>query len=194
MDQPAMSPRMHRILDAGVTVVAHEGLRGLTHRAVDREAGLPEGSCSAYLRTRLALLTALTQYVAARFAADVRALSERLDGHGGPEVAARETAAMFRSWLDHPELLQTRLELSLEGHRQPELAEVSAAWGHELVTIVEGILTRAGHAHAADRADTLTAAMDGVLVRAMREPPERRTAFLERSLDLLLTSLVDARD
>jgi hypothetical protein len=31
-------------------------------------------------------------------------------------------------------------------------------------------------------------------VRAMREPPERRTAFLGRSLDLLLTSLVDARD
>ena len=72
---------------------------------------------------------------------------------------------MFRSWLEHPELLQTRLELSLEGQRQPEIAEVSAAWGRELVTIVEDILRRAGHAHATDRADTLTAAMDGVLAR-----------------------------
>jgi DNA-binding transcriptional regulator YbjK len=194
MDQPPPSPRMLALLDAGVTVVAHQGLRGLTHRAVDREAGLPEGSCSAYLRTRLALLTALTEYVAARFAADVRNLAGRLDGHHETEVAARETAAMFRSWLEHPELLQTRLELSLEGQRQPEIARVSAAWGRELVTIVEGILDRAGDEHAADRADTLTAAMDGVLVRALREPPQRRTAFLERSLDLLISSLVDARD
>ena len=41
-----------------------QGLRGLTHRAVDRRAGLPEGSCSAYLRTRRALQGALTEHVA----------------------------------------------------------------------------------------------------------------------------------
>ena len=56
----AFSPRQEQLLSAGVRVVAHSGLRGLTHRAVDAEAGLPQGSCSAYMRTRLALLTRLT--------------------------------------------------------------------------------------------------------------------------------------
>ena len=53
MTKASLSPRRRRILDAATVVVADHGLRGLTHRAVDREAGLPEGSCSAYFRTRL---------------------------------------------------------------------------------------------------------------------------------------------
>ena len=65
-DAPARSARMELLLDAAVRVVAENGLRGLTHRAVDREAGLPEGSCSAYLRTREALVLAVTEYVAER--------------------------------------------------------------------------------------------------------------------------------
>ena len=51
------------------------GLRGLTHRAVDREAGLPEGSCSAYLRTRQALVLALTEYVAEGLTGDCEHLA-----------------------------------------------------------------------------------------------------------------------
>ena len=51
------STRERVLLAAAVRVLATGGLRGLTHRAVDSEAGLPQGSCSAYMRTRLALLT-----------------------------------------------------------------------------------------------------------------------------------------
>src|SRR5690349_2893472 len=43
------------ITDAAIQLVAEQGMRGLTHRAVDRRAGLPEGSTSAYFRTRKAL-------------------------------------------------------------------------------------------------------------------------------------------
>ena len=42
------SPRRRQLLDAALHVIADEGLRGLTHRAVDRRAGLPEGTCSAF--------------------------------------------------------------------------------------------------------------------------------------------------
>ena len=51
-EPPTLSPRRRQLLEAALHVIADEGLRGLTHRAVDRRAGLPEGSCSAYLRTR----------------------------------------------------------------------------------------------------------------------------------------------
>jgi DNA-binding transcriptional regulator YbjK len=187
----ATTPRMQRLLDAGVEVVATQGLGGLTHRAVDRHAGLPEGSCSAYLRTRLALLTALTDYVASRFADDVRALTGCIvERQGEVDYAVEETVKMFLSWLEHPELLQTRLELSLEAERQPELAHVTAAWGRQLTEIVEQLMERKGHLDSAERAATLVAAMDGVLMRALRVGPDDRQQFLERSLDLLISSLV----
>ena len=186
----SVSPRMQRLLDAGVEVVAAEGLRGLTHRAVDRAAGLPEGSCSAYLRTRLAPLTALAEYVSARFAADVRSLTTRISEHpGDDDCAVRETSQMFLGWLEHPELLQTRLELTLEGQRQPELADVSTAWGRQLLGIVERVMVQAGHPDAEERAATLLAALDGVLLRALREAPEERRTFVERSLRLLISSV-----
>ena len=69
---------MELLLTAALHVVAEHGLRGLTHRAVDREAGLPEGSCSAYLRTRKALVLALTQYVANSLTDDVERLAADL--------------------------------------------------------------------------------------------------------------------
>lgn len=185
----SVSPRMQQLLDAGVEVVATQGLRGLTHRAVDRAAGLPEGSCSAYLRTRLALLTALAQYVSARFADDVRALTTQISEHpGDDDCAVRETSQMFLGWLEHPKLLQTRLELTLEGQRQPELANVSIAWGRQLLEIVAEVMARAGHPDPEDRAATLMAAMDGVLLQALRERPGERRVFVERSLRLLISS------
>ena len=33
--------RRQRLADAGLAVLAREGARGLTHRALDREAGVP---------------------------------------------------------------------------------------------------------------------------------------------------------
>src|SRR3954451_17005794 len=77
--------RQEQLLTAATHVVARGGLRGLTHRAVDAEAGLPEGSCSAVMRTRLALLTRLTEYVTARFALDIQDLTQRIEDHVGDE-------------------------------------------------------------------------------------------------------------
>ena len=42
-----LSPRRRVILDAATEVLDGQGLRGLTHRSVDRAAGLPEGTTSA---------------------------------------------------------------------------------------------------------------------------------------------------
>jgi AcrR family transcriptional regulator len=54
--------RTRQVGDAAIAVLAGQGARGLTHRAVDRAAGLPPGTTSNYARTREALLTlALTR-------------------------------------------------------------------------------------------------------------------------------------
>ena len=80
-------------------MVAAHGLRGLTHRAVDREAGLPEGSCSSYLRTRHAMISALGEYVASRLTSDVRGLRDELAGCSGDhERAVALTSELFLRW------------------------------------------------------------------------------------------------
>ena len=187
---PDFSPRQQRLLAAAVRVVASGGLRGLTHRAVDAEAGLPLGTCSAYMRTRLALLTRLTEYVAAQFAEDIASLTGRIEDHVGQEgYAVQQTGAMLRSWLAEPDLLLVRMELSIEGARQPAVAEIFAAQSRQLVDIVQHALDAAGHDHGPTRAVTLIAALDGVLLRALREEPSDRTAFLGDSVGLLMQAL-----
>ncbi|MFJ8659407.1 TetR/AcrR family transcriptional regulator [Streptomyces sp. NPDC093795] len=52
---PAAS-RAERIGDAALDLLVERGMRGLTHRAVDERAGLPQGSTSNHARTRQALL------------------------------------------------------------------------------------------------------------------------------------------
>ncbi|MET8837137.1 TetR family transcriptional regulator [Micromonospora sp. NPDC004540] len=51
-----MTDRRQLLLDAAIRVLGTRGLRQLTHRAVDAEAGLPEGSASNQFRTRDALV------------------------------------------------------------------------------------------------------------------------------------------
>src|ERR1700755_1151926 len=111
--------RQEQLLAAAARVVSRGGLRALTHRAVDAEAGLPEGSCSAYMRTRVALLTRLTEYVTSQFARDIADCTHRIEEHAGVDgYVVQATIAMLRSWLEHPELLLVRMELTLEGSRQ----------------------------------------------------------------------------
>lgn len=58
--------RRDRIADAALDIVAVDGVRGLTHRAVDRHLGLPLGSTSYYFRTRAELLTAAVTHLTTR--------------------------------------------------------------------------------------------------------------------------------
>lgn len=183
--------RQEQLLAAAARVVARGGLRGLTHRAVDSEAGLPEGSCSAYMRTRVALLTRLTEYVASQFARDISDLTQRIEVHAAVEgYVVTQTLAMLRSWLQDPDLLLVRLELTIEGSRQPAVAEILQVQWLQLVEIVEHAMEATGKRHSPVQARTLLAAIDGVLLRAVREDQRTRARFLRDSLDLLMTSLV----
>ncbi|MGZ4457065.1 MAG: TetR/AcrR family transcriptional regulator [Nocardioides sp.] len=185
-----LSPRRRRLLDAALQVVADQGLRGLTHRAVDRQAGLPEGSCSAYLRTRKALKAALTEYVAAALAADVDALAADLqECTGDPERAIALTLRLFDRWVEERELLLAKLELSLEASRDPELAGLLATWRARLVEAVSGIMAARGKDHGPARAEALVSSFDGILFAALLKPRGERAAFLGRSLELLMRAL-----
>jgi DNA-binding transcriptional regulator YbjK len=188
------SPRRRLLLDAALRVAADEGLRGLTHRAVDRRAGVPEGSCSAYFRTRKALQAALTEYVAGALGADVASLADDLEDSLGTDDRAVELAMrLFLRWLDERELLMAKLEVSLEASREPELAGLLAEWRARLVELVDRIMVARGLEQGTDRAETLVASLDGILFAALLKPPADRQAFLLRSLSLLMAALTGGR-
>jgi DNA-binding transcriptional regulator YbjK len=191
VDLASLSPRRRELLDAAVAVTAESGLRGLTHRAVDRQAGLPEGSTSAYLRTRAALLGELTSYVAARATADVEELAVELgacDGDGGEE-AVRLTSQMFLRWLDQPDLLLARLEVTLLAARDPQIRTSLASSRAQLNGAVATVLADRHGGTARDQApdaEMLVAALDGVLLAALLKPRRERRDFVTTSLALLM--------
>ncbi|MEV0829674.1 TetR/AcrR family transcriptional regulator [Nonomuraea rubra] len=53
--------RRDRLRDAAIEVLAEQGGRGLTHRAVDGAAGVPPGTAKNYFPTRQALLRAIAE-------------------------------------------------------------------------------------------------------------------------------------
>ena len=191
--EPALSPRRRQLVEAALQVVAEHGLRGLTHRAVDRQAGLSEGSCSAYLRTRRALQGALTEHVAGTLAGDVDLLTEDLRScPPGDDLGVELTGRLFRRWLDERELLLARVELSLEASRDPELAALLATWRARLVAAVAGLMAARGRAQSDVRAEALVASFDGILFAALLKPERQQRTFLERSLELLMAAFTGA--
>jgi DNA-binding transcriptional regulator YbjK len=182
--------RRAELLHAAVDVVADSGLRGLTHRAVDARAGLPQGTCSAYLRTRLALLVSLTEHVGLLLARDVDAMAVAAAPHAeDPEVVAQAVTDLLLRWLRRPEIVRTQAELALEAARRPELMDVFDPWRQGLVRVVEELVRRAGREDPALRAAVGVAAIEGVLATAIRMPPARRRAFVRAAVPLVVRGL-----
>ena len=84
--------RRSELADAAIATLARDGSRGLTHRAVDRAAGLPESSTSFYFRSRLDLLRAAVRRLAELDAADIPTL---------PQTNERDFAVAFTGVVEH---------------------------------------------------------------------------------------------
>jgi DNA-binding transcriptional regulator YbjK len=179
------------MLDAAVEVVARSGLRGLTHRAVDAQAGFPEGTTSAYFRTRMALLSGLADHVAAKVSDDVDQLAKSLVAHvGDHEYAIAQTQRLMEAWLDESKVLATRLELGIEAARQPELAETFRPWRDHLLDVIEERMCQVGVGDPRLRAQTVVAALEGVLLTTLGLPPGKRRTLASANTRMVLQSLL----
>lgn len=152
------------LADAAITVIAAHGARGLTHRAVDAQAGVAAGTTSAYFRTRQALLEGLVRrlveldtqdFVPERAATTLGTLSLN-------EVA-EATAAML-DHLMHAGRVRTlaRYHVFLEATHRPELGGILGE-GLPLRAQMAQLLTALGAPDAQARARHLVAFLDGLL-------------------------------
>ncbi|MEU6378618.1 TetR family transcriptional regulator [Streptomyces sp. NPDC046909] len=115
--------RRAALVDAGVEVLAREGARGLTFRAVDAAAGVPVGTASNYFTGRGDLLRQIDTRLHVRLAPDPSVLAELT---ARPKDRALVTAfmqdLMTRATHDRTGYLAL-LEMRLEATRRPELRE-----------------------------------------------------------------------
>ncbi|MGW1639521.1 TetR/AcrR family transcriptional regulator [Streptomyces lavendulae] len=116
--------RRTALVDAAIEVLAKEGARGLTFRAVDTEAAVPIGTASNYFRNRDELLTQAGARVYERLQPDEETIArQRAAGRD------RETyVTLMRELVGRVASFRTGylalLELRLEATRRPELREI----------------------------------------------------------------------
>ncbi|MCB5164328.1 TetR family transcriptional regulator [Streptomyces bambusae] len=106
--------RRAALLDAAIEVLAREGSRGLTLRAVDAEAGVPTGTASNYFANRAQMLAQVLHRTRERLVPDAADLAGPLD-----------TATLLRGLVERMRRERSvhiaMLELRLEATRRPEL-------------------------------------------------------------------------
>lgn len=162
--------RRTALLDAGIEVIARQGARGLTFRAVDKEAGVPTGTTSNYFAHRDALLRALSDHVFVRLTPDPGVVAERLADEPSRELEiVLMQDIVDRARADRAGYL-AMFELRLEAARDPELQEAFTtryrANLHEITTAhVEG-----GFPGDATTALLLYLAMSGLLLEHLTLP------------------------
>ncbi|MGW5867619.1 TetR/AcrR family transcriptional regulator [Streptomyces sp. NPDC055239] len=157
-------PRTELIADTALALLAERGMRGLTHRAVDDAAGLPQGSTSNYARTRLALLEAVVRRQAEREAV-VLDPGELPDAAGGREPLVASLALALHRYLAEGSrhLLVSRYELALEATRRPELRAYYDAAGAQFREPLTAMLRAAGSTDPDRHTLALVAWCDGLL-------------------------------
>lgn len=156
--------RADLVADAALALLAERGMRGLTHRAVDETAGLPQGSTSNVARTRQALLELAVRRLAER-EARVLALEEMPDPRGGGLDALVDglAQATHRSLTRGRELTLARYELALEATRRPELRAYFDATGARFRDRLTALVTAMGSADPARHVLSLVAWADGLM-------------------------------
>lgn len=190
METSGLSPRMQLILESATRVVAAGGMRGLTHRAVDAEAGLPQGSTSGYLRTRLALVTALAEFIAAGLIDSVEELAGRQQAGEDDATVVEHALDLFAGWLREPDALLAKAELTQEATRQPAIAEAMAPARERIEGIVRQILTLAEVDDVETSGQAVLAAMEGVLTSALTRPPAEREGYVRDVGRRIITAFI----
>ncbi|MFD1211745.1 TetR/AcrR family transcriptional regulator [Arthrobacter sp. GCM10027362] len=164
--------RRDLIAEAATELIAQEGLRALTHRAVDLRLDLPLGSTSYYFRTRDELLAATLGHLRACSARHFEAeeFPLPLSRHGADIEAL---AALIGRYLEAlltacPHHIKARFALALELSGREDFAE---ALSDALVSQsrVVDLFTTLGSSDPQTLAAGFTALLEGLIFRSLLE-------------------------
>jgi len=186
-----VASRRDDLLDAAIDLLGEQGVRALTHRAVDAATGLPAGSTSNYFRTKEALFDAVVE----RFAARERANFEELAAHLAPRTTTDLAKALAVSARDstgrNRALTLSRYAILVEASRRPELRAQLAAGGARVSTWFATWLRLVGSTDPDHHVHVVGNYLTGLVLHqlAIPDPEFDPTAHI----DALLRSLIQSQ-
>lgn len=120
--------RREAILNGVIELLATRGMEGVTHRAVDEVAGLPQGSTTYYFPKKISLLVAASQHLAELLEKECDELqvgfAERASRQG-MDAAVKYVAEELVTYVDEAKhLFLARVELTMASARRDDLTDV----------------------------------------------------------------------
>jgi AcrR family transcriptional regulator len=181
--------RRRTIADAGLTVLAREGSRGLTHRAVDIAAQVPTGTTSNYFRSRDALIEGLVERIGERLAPTPDDLERRAPETPGRALFADYIRDIVRRLTEDRDVTLALFELRLESARRPEVAAVLGAWQRAGFDGDVAFNTAAGLPGGRREIALFHFAIDGLLLDRLTTPIDPDTST-DEVIDDLVAGLI----
>jgi DNA-binding transcriptional regulator YbjK len=185
-----MTARTVLIADAALAVLGRDGGRGLTHRAVDTQAGIASGSTSYYCRRRIDLLRLAEQRLLELDSQDLAGVAEALVAETAtPRRVSEAIADLLSAWLSPPKRARSlaRYVLFLEAAREPDLHETMAGHLELFLQLAKRVGSNSRPRLPRGRAVPTMLLAEGIMMTSLRTgspPPGRRS--LSR---MLLSSL-----
>ncbi|MEV5506448.1 TetR/AcrR family transcriptional regulator [Streptomyces orinoci] len=179
--------RRTALVDAAIEVLAREGARGLTFRAVDAQAGVPAGTASNYFASRDELFTQAGRRINVRMTPDPDLVAQAMRPEPSRELVTELMRWLVRRMTEERTGYLAFLELRLEATRRPALqAELNRAVRTEFEASVDFHLS-SGLPGDADTVKVLYLAMTGLLLEHFTVPE----VLSGTELDDLVATLVE---
>ncbi len=135
MPQPRNEERRRALADAAIAILAGQGSHHLTHRTVDRRAGVPAGTTANYFPQRDDLLDAAARRIVELSVTDMTTATAptQTDPPSRPDLAGLLGDSLFAAATVLRERYLAIYELLLEATRRPRLAETLATLSESTV-------------------------------------------------------------
>ncbi|MGW5113554.1 TetR/AcrR family transcriptional regulator, partial [Nocardia sp. NPDC004123] len=160
------------LLEAAIRLLAREGARAVTHRAVAAEAGTTHGNARYYFGTLDQLLDEALRRLAARQIDEVRALFDSLPDVDVPQRISRLVDYVTGTLAGDRDAAVARYEFFLEVARRPNLRASLDEWGATQRAAFAGELRGAGAADPEAAAADLLTLVNGLILEQLALPAD----------------------
>lgn len=185
---PPNEERRAQLADAAIALLVESGVHGVTHRAVDRRAGLPAGTASNYFRSREALLVATARRVVEQHQADMAEAARADpaaasgDGEGVERAVELISGSLMLAAGPHRARYLAVFELRLESLRRPALATAIDELMATMAAFTSGHHTELGLRIPPAAIPPMLTMYGGALFALVTGPPEAVTPAAVRPL------------
>ncbi|GGP58894.1 TetR/AcrR family transcriptional regulator [Saccharothrix coeruleofusca] len=175
------------LVNAAIEVLARDGARGLTFRAVDAEAGVPTGTASNYFANRDDLLRQVGEHIHVRFTPDPAKVADTMRAPADRGLLVTLMKDLLDRLRKDRAAYLALLELRLEATRRPELQAALTKTISD--TLEDNVRFHVDYGLPGDRTTvvSLYLAMSGLVVEHLTLPE----VLPESSLEGLVEALVD---